>query len=231
MDNNIKRLKNVYRTMKNRCTNTHRHDYHRYGGRGIKVCREWLDNIDLFVEWSLDNGYKQGLQLDRIDNDKGYSPENCRWTTPKENANNRESNVLITYNNETKSIAEWSEIVDVDAKTIYYRHSKGCSVEDLFNSTEYIELEYNGNTHTLMEWSNITGIDYKTLHWRYSKGWETSKIIEKSTKTKQATIDYNGETHTVKEWSKILNISPSTLHTRRHSGWTDEEIIKGKRRN
>ena len=92
MDNNIKRLKNVYRAMKNRCINTNRHNYHRYGGRGINVCEEWSDDINMFVKWSLDNGYKQGLQLDRIDNNKGYSPKNCRWVTPKENANNREVN-------------------------------------------------------------------------------------------------------------------------------------------
>ena len=231
MNDDIRRLKNVYRAMKNRCTNTNRHNYHRYGGRGIKICDDWLNDIETFIEWSLKNGYKIGLQIDRIDNDGGYSPENCRWVTPKENANNKESNVLITYNNETKSIAEWSEIVDIDAKTLYYRYSKGCKIEDLFNQKEYVTLEYNGDIKTLSEWSVITGIDYKTIHYRYSKGWSASEIIETPTKVKQITVSYNGETHTIKEWAKILKINPSTLHTRRHSGWTDEEIIKGKRRN
>jgi len=231
MSDDIKRLKNVYGAMKNRCTNTNRHNYYRYGGRGIKVCDDWINDIEKFIDWSLKNGYKKGLQIDRINNDGDYSPENCRWVTPKENANNKESNILITYNNETKSIAEWSKIVNIDAKTLYYRYSKGYKVEDLFNHKELVTLEYNGSVNTLVEWSDITGISYKTLHHRYSKGWSATKIIETSTETKQATISYKGETHTVKEWSEILKINPSTLHTRRHSGWSDEEIIIGKRRN
>lgn len=231
MDNNIKKLKSVYRAMKNRCINTNRHNYHRYGGRGIKVCKEWLDNIELFVKWSLENGYRQGLQLDRIDNDGDYTPENCRWVTPKKNANNKESNVLITYNNETKSIAEWSEIVGIDAKTIYYRHNKGYNNEDLFKPLRFVELEYNGDVKTLKEWSNITGINHSTLYNRYSKGWTAKEIIETSTETKRVTLTYKTETKTIKEWSEILGVKSGTLHTRRHNGWSDEEIITGKRKS
>lgn len=228
MEEEKRRIKSIYRVMKNRCVNPNRHNYHRYGGRGIKVCDKWLNNIESFVEWSVKNGYKKGLQLDRIDNDGDYTPENCRWVTPKDNANNRVSNVFITYKNKTKSIAEWAEIMDIDAKTIYYRYSKGWGSEDLFLPARHINLEYNNQVKTLLEWAEITGISYKTIYYRYSKGWKAKDIIEIPI-DKQVRITYNKETHTIKEWSKILNVSANTLHTRRHSGWTDKQIIEGKR--
>ena len=75
--------------MKQRCYNENNKDYHSYGGRGITICNEWLNNIEKFVEWSLNNGYKEGLQVDRRNNDKGYSPDNCRFVTAQINSCNR----------------------------------------------------------------------------------------------------------------------------------------------
>ncbi len=75
--------------VKERCDNPKSKSYYRYGGRGIVVCNEWINNPKLFIEWSLENGYKKGLEIDRIDNDKGYSPENCRFVTREINNLNR----------------------------------------------------------------------------------------------------------------------------------------------
>lgn len=74
--------------MKNRCLNKKHDKYHRYGGRGISICNEWMDIIN-FYEWSINNGWSNGLEIDRINNNGNYEPNNCRWITHKENCNNK----------------------------------------------------------------------------------------------------------------------------------------------
>ena len=81
-------LASVRRNMLNRCYNQNHKAYHRYGGRGILVCPEWITSFDSFYKWAMGAGYEFGLQLDRTDNDGGYSPENCRWVSCKKNIRN-----------------------------------------------------------------------------------------------------------------------------------------------
>lgn len=119
------RLYRIWASMKTRCHNPNAAAYKSYGGRGIYVCDEWRNSYKLFYRWSMDNGYKDSLSIDRKENSKGYNPSNCRWVTMKQQQNNKTNNVFITFNGETHTIAEWSEIIDVRQQTISARYKNG----------------------------------------------------------------------------------------------------------
>lgn len=118
--------------LQQRCTNANHHAYHRYGGRGITVCEEWnkLSKFENFYNWAIENGWAPGLHLDRIDNNKGYSPDNCRWISPKENNNNKEVNNIYTYKETTSTL---SNLVDLYSSipygTVYKRLQAGWTIE------------------------------------------------------------------------------------------------------
>jgi hypothetical protein len=114
-------LYEIWYSMKKRCYNSKAINYERYGGRGITICDEWLHNFHSFAKWSICNGYEKGLQLDRIDNDKGYSPENCKFSTAKEQANNRRSNVNITFEGRTQTLKMWAEEAGINYWTVHKR--------------------------------------------------------------------------------------------------------------
>lgn len=108
------RLYRIWQAMKNRCYNKHRKSYQNYGSRGIKVCGEWLSDFVAFYNWAINNGYKENLSIDRIDNNRCYSPDNCRWTDNKTQAQNRRSNRNYTINGETHCLQKWCEIYCLD---------------------------------------------------------------------------------------------------------------------
>ena len=136
------RLYRIYLNMKQRCYNQKCESYKDYGGRGITICKEWLSDFSTFQKWSLENGYKKELTIDRIDNDGGYSPNNCRWTTRKEQNNNNRHCVLLTYNGETHNIQQWSEITGLPRGIITKRYKSGWDVKRIFE-TEPIEKYRN----------------------------------------------------------------------------------------
>lgn len=120
----------VWNDMKSRCNDVNSRPYKDYGGRGIAVCNEWMSSYECFRDWALSSGYKNGLTLDRIDVNNGYYPENCRWVTMKTQSNNKRNNRNITYNNETHTISEWSDITGINKTTLRLRLNAGWSIKD-----------------------------------------------------------------------------------------------------
>lgn len=108
--------------MLDRCYKPELKHYRLYGGRGITVCDEWKNDFMAFATWSLANGYAANLTIDRHPNKNGnYEPTNCRWATVKQQSNNRRNNSFLTFRGQTKTIAEWSEIVDINQFAISQR--------------------------------------------------------------------------------------------------------------
>ena len=144
------RLSSIYRSMKNRCYNVKSINYKWYGGRGISICSEWINkekasipNTNIrnttkgflaFRTWALSNGYKEDLTLDRINGDKDYSPDNCKWVTMKEQNNHTKHNRMCCYNGQTRPLVQWCEILNLNYSKVNQRLWRGWSVEKAFTT-------------------------------------------------------------------------------------------------
>lgn len=120
----------TYRGMVNRCYHSKHHAYMSYGGRGIYICNEWLVYPGRFILWSLLNGYEENLQIDRIDNDGPYSPENCRWATPKENSNNKRTSKKLIFRGEVYSYAQFAEVISERRGRKLFRGKIGIKIKN-----------------------------------------------------------------------------------------------------
>lgn len=144
------KLNNHYNAMKQRCYCCNNINYKYYGGRGIKVCDEWTNTEKVstaqqhhvskgylaFQEWALSHGYEEGLTLDRIDVNKDYSPDNCRWVSMEIQNNNTRKNHFLTYNGKTQSLADWCKELNLNYNTTKTRLNRShWSVERAFEST------------------------------------------------------------------------------------------------
>jgi len=124
-------LYDVWKGMKGRCYNENTTQYKDYGGRGVTVCDEWKHDFLAFYKWSVDNGYKKGLQIDKDtkSNSLIYSPSTCAYVLPKENSNRRRTSKYITYDGKTLTISEWATFFNISLKNLYQRLSRGWSFE------------------------------------------------------------------------------------------------------
>lgn len=115
------RLYKIYQGIVARCYREYHVGYNDYGARGIRLCDEWLgfDGFCRFYKWSMENGYSKGLTIDRIDNNGSYEPSNCRWSTRKEQAVNRRTNITYYYNGEMKTLSQISEESRINYKKLY----------------------------------------------------------------------------------------------------------------
>lgn len=127
------RLYHIWDSMRQRCNNPRNNAYCNYGGRGIKICKEW-DNFSNFREWALQTGYDETaprgkFTIDRIDVNGDYSPNNCRWADMKEQTKNRRESIYLVYNGQRKTLMEWCQLLDIKYQTAWRRYSRGLPVE------------------------------------------------------------------------------------------------------
>lgn len=127
----------IWCSIKSRCLNQKNRAFHNYGGRGIEICKDWTESFDVFLS---DMGARpEGMSIDRIDNSKGYSKENCRWATDKQQARNCRSNVVATVKYATACLSELSEMFGANKRLTYDRIYRGWSVEDAILTPKLVQ--------------------------------------------------------------------------------------------
>lgn len=124
------RLYSIWKNMRERCFNPNHKNFEIYGGRGITMCHEWVEDFANFAEWSVNNGYTEELTLDRIDVNRNYEPSNCRWVTQKDQCNNTRRNIVVEIDGETKTLKQWCEFYGLKYGTVSSRVKRGWSPKD-----------------------------------------------------------------------------------------------------
>lgn len=127
------RLYHIWQGMKQRCYDKNTPEYHWYGGNGVTVCDDWM-RFEGFYEWSNRHGYDSKLTIDRINNYKGYSPENCKWSTIKEQNRNKRYNRIIELNGVEKCMGQWCEELNIPMSTVFNRLRRGWSDKQTLNT-------------------------------------------------------------------------------------------------
>lgn len=131
------RIYRTYTNMIRRCTSPIEIGYENYGGRGIQVCDEWLNDFMNFYNWAMGNGYNDNLTIDRIDNDGDYEPSNCRWVTMKKQCRNKSNNRVICIEGVEKSLIEWAEYSGISYDVLKKRVQLNWKPEELLKPVRY----------------------------------------------------------------------------------------------
>lgn len=164
-----------WENMRARCLNPNAVNYAFYGGRGITVCERWAS----YRNFLADMGERPpNTTLDRIDNSAGYSPDNCRWTTRKQQSRNTRANRLLTLRGETKPLIEWSEVLGIHPNTLVARVERGQPPDAPLKAHERL-LTFEGATCSVIEWSRRTGISRRTIGRRLDSGWPVEAVLSR----------------------------------------------------
>jgi hypothetical protein len=195
------RIYKIWQGMQTRCYNSKHMFYYDYGGRGITICDEWKNDVVVFYNWAITNGYQDDLSIDRKDNNGNYEPDNCQWVSYKEQTNNTSRNHFVTYNNKTQTVKQWSEELGINYYTLIHRLYDDWSVEKAFTKSTLIrnntKYTFNNKTQTLTEWSEELGIARWVIDNRIRSGWPIEKVfttpVEKRKPRKNKTTLSSGE--------------------------------------
>lgn len=230
------RLRSRWSNMLSRCEDEDNPQYKDYGGKGIGVCDEWRE-FENFYEWCLGNGFEPHLQIDRINNDGSYSPENCRFATRRQNARNKSTNKMISAFGETKCLADWIDDsrCNVSYTVLYRRLSIGWEAEEAMTKptggSRSGRTAHNAKTHeafgeskTINEWASDprTQVGAGTLRSRLNDGWEIERAMTEPTQFNKGLVF---EGRTIFQWSQDADceVSYNTLARRLKNGVHIEE--------
>ena len=215
--------------MRARCLSEKDANYKNYGGRGIKICDEWKDSPKVFIEWSENNGWSEGcgLSLDRIDVNGDYSPSNCRWATTYIQNNNRRNNRYVTYNGETHTIKEWSDLTGISTQALAYRlNNPKWTLDEVFNT------KFNGSwsckhneDYNLAEIYNEEQEDKLKKLKHIQELCEADEVKPREGITYDTNFEYNGVTHTIREWAEFMGFAPKVLLRRLKLGWAMKDAL------
>ena len=174
--------------MKRRCLSEKDKEYSHYGGRGITVCDEWIDNYENFENWALQNGYSDELTIERKDVNGNYCPENCCWISFQDQQNNTTRSRKITYNGQTKTLSQWSRELGISKTTLRSRIDElGYSFEEAINKSKRIGkanvlIKFQDKEYTQTEFACLCGC---TKYWIYAmrkNGYTADEMYEKTKK-------------------------------------------------
>ena len=175
------RLYSTWKSMRTRCNNPNVWCFHRYGGKGIKVCERWNDFL-LFLE-DMENSFQEGLTLDRIDPNGDYCLENCRWADRETQMNNREGCLDILFEGVHYTEAQLARKFNISRTTLQTRRNSGWTTEEMIYGKESIEskknIEYEGTVYASLEdIANTFKIKPGTFRWRIRNGWTLEEAIK-----------------------------------------------------
>lgn len=163
------RLYDIWLGMKKRCDNKGSKSYPRYGELGIKVCDDWESNFQNFYDWAISSGYADNLSIDRIDNYKGYSPENCRWVTMDEQARNKRNTIYLEYNGDKQPLSVWCKRYGFPYKSALQRYTHMKKNGNI----DFEKIFFKGNLR-------VKKIEQLTLEGTHVKTWESLSSIVKN---------------------------------------------------
>ncbi|EHQ88287.1 hypothetical protein [Desulfosporosinus youngiae] len=125
------KLYNTWGNMRSRCYNKNRPDYPYYGGRGITICKEWRDSYQSFKMWALQNGYHDGLTIERADNNKGYFPDNCLFATRFQQSRNKRNNIKVEFRNEERLLIELTDEFGLSPQKVRAQYHRGLNINEI----------------------------------------------------------------------------------------------------
>ena len=201
------RIYNIWRGIKLRCYIPSHPSFDHYGGQGITMCDRWRNSFESFLE-DMGKLPTQFHQIDRIDNEGNYEPNNCRWVLPKEQQNNRRNNIMISYKGETRSVADWASVLGVNQSTLYMRVKAGWPSEKVLS----------------------TPIRFQDLPARTKEPFRINPLSVQPEKRNITYISFRGESKSIWEWAITLNVNPNTLYWRIKAGWPLEKVLSPVRK-